>query len=176
VSFGDANAVDTTASFSASGVYVLRLTADDGQLTASDDITVTVNPAPQGNENLIFLPNISVNLNGAASNVGLPDSAQAITQGMVSEPATVTSSAGNAQEGASNISSIARDANALPDSISGLYEWTANISFDPVSIDPNTATTIPVKVEMSALDSRYGFNHILQVSFGDAMFAWQLVV
>jgi len=35
----------TTASFSASGFYVLRLTAPDGALTVSDDVAVTVSPA-----------------------------------------------------------------------------------------------------------------------------------
>jgi len=45
VSFGDINALGTTASFSAPGVYVLRLTASDGALSASDDVQVTVNPA-----------------------------------------------------------------------------------------------------------------------------------
>lgn len=43
VAFGDANAVDTTASFSAPGLYVLRLTASDSLLPASDDVTITVN-------------------------------------------------------------------------------------------------------------------------------------
>ncbi|MGY1810948.1 PKD domain-containing protein [Blastococcus sp. SYSU D00669] len=42
VTFADANAVDTTATFSAGGSYVLRLTADDGALEGSDDVTVTV--------------------------------------------------------------------------------------------------------------------------------------
>jgi len=42
VTFGDPNAIDTTASFSAAGRYVLRLTADDGELTAYDELTVTV--------------------------------------------------------------------------------------------------------------------------------------
>ena len=46
VTFGNIHAVDTTASFSTTGVYVLRLTADDGALQAYDEITVTVNPAP----------------------------------------------------------------------------------------------------------------------------------
>jgi hypothetical protein len=147
VSFGDANAVDTTASFSASGVYVLRLTADDGQWTVSDDITVTVNPAPPVSENMIFLPNISVNLNSAASNVAPPDS-----------------------------SSVASSTNALPDSSSGVYRWTANMSLDRVSIDPAITATIPVMVRRSALDPRYDFNYRLQVSFGDAMVARQLVV
>ena len=46
VTFADAAAVDTTATFAAAGQYVLRLTASDGALSRSDDVTVTVNPAP----------------------------------------------------------------------------------------------------------------------------------
>src|SRR5262249_60223049 len=45
VTFGNAAAVSTTASFSLSGSYVLRLTANDSALQASDDISITVNPA-----------------------------------------------------------------------------------------------------------------------------------
>src|SRR5690606_16428823 len=45
VTFGNANALSTTASFSVDGVYVLRLTGNDSVLSASDDLTVTVNPA-----------------------------------------------------------------------------------------------------------------------------------
>ena len=47
VSFGNPSAIDTTASFTTTGTYVLRLTANDGALSAGDDVTVTVNPAPQ---------------------------------------------------------------------------------------------------------------------------------
>jgi hypothetical protein len=42
VSFGDSSAVDTTASFSAAGTYILRLTADDSALTAYDEVQITV--------------------------------------------------------------------------------------------------------------------------------------
>ncbi|GAB2651874.1 hypothetical protein GCM10009743_30080 [Kribbella swartbergensis] len=42
VGFGNANAVDTTAAFSEAGTYLLRLTADDSALSASDEVTVTV--------------------------------------------------------------------------------------------------------------------------------------
>ncbi|MBN2712132.1 MAG: carbohydrate-binding protein, partial [Planctomycetes bacterium] len=49
VTFGSATSVDTTAAFSAAGDYVLRLTANDGQLSASDDVTVTVDAEPVGN-------------------------------------------------------------------------------------------------------------------------------
>jgi hypothetical protein len=44
VAFGNANAVDTTASFSQPGTYVLRLTAHDSLLSAADEVTITVNP------------------------------------------------------------------------------------------------------------------------------------
>src|SRR5437879_12632779 len=44
VSFSNASALDSTATFSASGAYVLRLTVSDGALAASDDVAVTVNP------------------------------------------------------------------------------------------------------------------------------------
>jgi hypothetical protein len=42
VTFANASDPLTSVSFSAPGVYVLRLTASDGQLTSSDDVTITV--------------------------------------------------------------------------------------------------------------------------------------
>jgi hypothetical protein len=48
VTFADASAADTTASFSAAGQYQLRLSATDGDLSAQDEVTVTVNPAGTG--------------------------------------------------------------------------------------------------------------------------------
>jgi hypothetical protein len=42
VSFANASAKSTTASFSSPGTYVLRLTANDSALTAADDLTVQV--------------------------------------------------------------------------------------------------------------------------------------
>jgi hypothetical protein len=44
VTFGDPSSVDTTASFSTDGTYVLRLTADDGAATSIDDVAVSVSP------------------------------------------------------------------------------------------------------------------------------------
>ena len=48
VTFGNANAVDTTATFSAAGNYVLRLTANDSALSASDDVNVAVSTGGGG--------------------------------------------------------------------------------------------------------------------------------
>src|SRR5262249_16010548 len=49
VTFGNASAVSTTATFSATGQYVLQLSASDSQLSGSDTVTIVVvaqNQAP----------------------------------------------------------------------------------------------------------------------------------
>ncbi len=46
VTIKDPNALDTTVSFSSEGTYVLRLTAHDGALSATDDLAVVVDPEP----------------------------------------------------------------------------------------------------------------------------------
>jgi CubicO group peptidase (beta-lactamase class C family) len=48
VTFSNVAAVDTTASFSTAGTYVLRLTASDGLLSVSDTVTVSVNGSSTG--------------------------------------------------------------------------------------------------------------------------------
>jgi hypothetical protein len=42
VTFADASATSTAVSFSMAGTYVLRLTANDDDLSSSDDVTVTI--------------------------------------------------------------------------------------------------------------------------------------
>jgi Tol biopolymer transport system component len=79
VIFNNPNSLNTTASFSQPGIYVLRLSATDGQLTANDDITITVNPgnqAPQTNagaDQTITFPS-GATLTGTATDDGLPQS------------------------------------------------------------------------------------------------------
>ena len=46
VTFGNASQAVTTAQFSKAGTYTLRLTANDGQLSATDDVVITVNSVP----------------------------------------------------------------------------------------------------------------------------------
>ena len=80
VSFGDAGAEDTMATFPASGLYVLRLTADDSELSASDDIRVTVSEKPinlapvvnAGTDQSITLPIDNVLLEASVTDDGLP--------------------------------------------------------------------------------------------------------
>jgi len=98
VTFGDPNAVDTTAAFSIDGVYVLELEADDGALTAADTVTITVEPIPNaapvvdaGADQLITLP-ANAYLDGSVSDDGLPDppAAVAVTWSAVAGPGEVT--------------------------------------------------------------------------------------
>lgn len=50
VTFGNPNIAITTASFSAAGMYTLRLTANDTVLSTNDEVLITVNSAPQQND------------------------------------------------------------------------------------------------------------------------------
>lgn len=98
VSFADAGAVDTTASFSAAGTYLLRITADDGSQSVSDDVQVTVNPPPNTAPSVSAGGDISVGLpaaaalNGSVSDDGLPNPPGTVTTGwsQISGPGTVT--------------------------------------------------------------------------------------
>ncbi|HEY9284585.1 MAG TPA: RHS repeat-associated core domain-containing protein [Pyrinomonadaceae bacterium] len=99
VSFGDASDARTAAVFSEPGTYVLRLTADDSQLSRSDDVVVNINsPAvinqppivDAGPEQTVALPNHAV-MSGAASDDGLPQGSSLTFQwGKVSGPGSVT--------------------------------------------------------------------------------------
>lgn len=80
ITFSNATAVATTATFSEPGTYVVRLTATDTVLTTSDDLTVTVNPpvlvnrppqADAGPDQTITLPATAV-LKGKITDDGLP--------------------------------------------------------------------------------------------------------
>jgi hypothetical protein len=96
VAFGNANAVDTTASFASAGTYVLRLTADDGALSAFDETTITVTPAnvapsvDAGPDAAVDLPAVA-NLDGTVGDDGLPNPPGALTTtwSKVSGPGTV---------------------------------------------------------------------------------------
>jgi hypothetical protein len=48
VTFANANAIDTTATFSLPGTYVLALTASDTALSTMDPVLITVRPAADG--------------------------------------------------------------------------------------------------------------------------------
>ncbi|HKV12875.1 MAG TPA: LamG-like jellyroll fold domain-containing protein, partial [Thermoanaerobaculia bacterium] len=93
VTFSSPGTAETTASFSAAGTYTLRLTANDGQLTASDDAVVVVsiaNEAPQvdaGPDREITLPEDTVTLAGSATDDGRPAGSTLTTTWSVESPA-----------------------------------------------------------------------------------------
>jgi hypothetical protein len=70
-SFANPNAAATSVIFATAGSYTLRLTASDGALATSDDLLITVNPAPPPPAaNLIF---VSSDGNGKAGGVSYQD-------------------------------------------------------------------------------------------------------
>ena len=105
VTFFNATAVDTTATFNLPGSYVLRLTANDGALTTSDEVTITVNPVPPpinqpptvdaGAPQDITLPTFA-SLDGTVTDDGLPSGTVTTTWSKVSGPGTVTFGNANA--------------------------------------------------------------------------------
>ncbi len=99
VAFANANAATTTATFSTPGIYALRLTADDTEYSASADVTLTINPAPNnqpptvsaGADQTISQPTDTVTLNGTVADDGLPvGSTLSVHWATVSGPGTVT--------------------------------------------------------------------------------------
>jgi hypothetical protein len=98
VTFTNAATANTRASFSTSGVYVLRLIGNDSALSRTDDVQVTVNPVPvtntppvvsAGPDQAIVLP-AAATLAGSASDDGLPSGTLTVTWSKVSGPGTVT--------------------------------------------------------------------------------------
>ncbi len=96
VTFSDASAGSTAATFSETGVYVVRLTANDAALTAFDEITVTVNfenqaPAVEAGPDQTGHVLSPVALSGEVIDDGRPtDAALIVTWSKVSGPGTVT--------------------------------------------------------------------------------------
>ena len=96
VTFAPANAAVTTATFSAPGVYVLRLTASDSELSSFDEVTVRFNqenqaPVVSAGPDLTIPLNGTATLNGTVTDDGLPINSTIITMwSMVSGPGVVT--------------------------------------------------------------------------------------
>src|SRR5205823_14824705 len=94
VTFADANAANTTVTFSVGGLYKLQLSANDSALTGTDTISITVNKPPvvnAGPDQTITLPSAAT-LSGSATDDGLPNPPAALTYtwSTVSGPGAVT--------------------------------------------------------------------------------------
>ncbi|PYR56190.1 MAG: hypothetical protein DMF91_22500, partial [Acidobacteria bacterium] len=98
VTFFNASAANTSATFSATGAYVLTLSANDGELSASKSVNIQVNagaganqaPIPNaGPDQTITLPAQAV-LTGSYTDDGLPGLDVQTTWSKVSGPGTAT--------------------------------------------------------------------------------------
>ncbi|HXV64307.1 MAG TPA: hypothetical protein VEK15_26645, partial [Vicinamibacteria bacterium] len=150
VTFGDDNAVDTTASFSLDGTYVLRLSADDSALSAFDELTITVNPEPPANQppsvnagadQTVTLP-VSALLDGTVGDDGLPNPPGTVTTtwSVVSGTGTVTFGDDNAVDTTASFSSDGTYVLRLTADDSALS------TFDELTITVNTVNPEPLTV------------------------------
>jgi hypothetical protein len=157
----------TTATFTAPGVYDLRLTVSDGQLSSTSDVTVNVNPAVPntppvvvaGPAQTITLPDSAV-LGGSVTDDGQPAGA-AVTPAwsVVSGPGTVTfgdagSPATTASFSAPGVYLLQLDASDTALTGSGTVTITVNPAppanqVPVVDAGPNQTITLPGNANLS---------------------------
>ena len=87
VTFGNSQALATSVGFSSAGQYVLRLTADDGELAASDDVLLIV--YPQGTSNKAPVVNAGGDEETSLS-IGVALSASVVDDLLPNPPGAVT--------------------------------------------------------------------------------------
>jgi hypothetical protein len=143
--FANAAAVDTTASFSQTGTYVLRLSADDGLLVNSDDVVINVTDSPvnvaptvnAGADQTVPLSS-GANLDGTVTDDGMPNPPASVTTNwsVVSGPGTASFANASAIDTTASFSQA------------GTYvlRLSANdgelVSSDDVAINVNEATPV----------------------------------
>jgi hypothetical protein len=172
VSFGNASLVDTTASFSAAGSYVLQLEANDGALSGNDSLSVTVtaagnpNQAPQVNAgaNQATDTASTINLDATVSDDGLPSNTLAYNWSKVSGPGTV--SFGNASLVDTTASFSAAGSYVLQLEVSD-GTLSGNDSLSVTVTTPGSsgsfAPTHDARVSLGSPTSNYGSDTVLRV-------------
>lgn len=125
VTFGNAHIPNTTAAFSQAGTYVLRLTANDGFLTAADDVQITVAPATNRPPLFTSSPVTTAAVGRAYSydaDAIDPDAGDTLTFSLTTAPTGMSIDAAtgliqwtptNAQAGANNVSVRVQDSGGL---------------------------------------------------------------
>jgi hypothetical protein len=164
VTFSAPASATTTASFSAAGTYVLRLTASDGALATSDDVTVTV-VAPTGNtaptvnagaDRSITLPG-NTTLSATVSDDGQPTPPTlTLNWTRVSGPGTVTFSA---PTNATTTASF---------SAAGIYVLRLTVSDGALSRTDDVTVTVNGPPVAGSLVAAWGFNEGIGTSLGDS--------
>ena len=171
VSFANATTATTTASFSVDGTYVLQLIANDGDLAASDAVTITVWPAgtmnappvvDAGPDQAITFP-ANATLDGTVSDDGLPPgSTLTTTWSQLSGPGTVTFANANAVDTTASFS------------VAGTYglRLTATDSALPASDDVTITVqqggaTLDIRVKSSSDDAEESSSGSVNLSSSD---------
>jgi hypothetical protein len=163
VTFADAGAASTTATFGSAGNYVLRLTATDGQLQATDDVAVTASDTAPGNaapvvsagpDRTVTRP-AAASLAGSVTDDGLPNPPAQVTATWttVSGPGTVTFANAGAASTTATFGAAGNYVLRLTGSDSQL-QATDDVAIavsDPVP--PSGATVLEVPVRISADDA-----------------------
>ena len=144
VTFENSSAVDTTASFSLPGTYLLRLTADDGGLNTITEVTITVKPPPPvnqppmvnaGSDQMITLPR-GASLDGKVTDDGLPSGTLTTMWSKVSGPGTVVFGNATGVDTAATFSEAGTYVLRLT-ADDGVLMNNAEVT---VTVDPNPAT------------------------------------
>ncbi|MGY1620128.1 PKD domain-containing protein [Geodermatophilus sp. SYSU D00691] len=168
VTFASASSVDTTATFSAAGSYVLRLTANDGQLQANDDVAVTVldggttptNTAPQvnaGADQAVTMP-AAATLDGTVTDDGLPSppAVTTVTWSQVSGPGTVSFADSHAVDTTATFSAGGRYVLRLTAEDGSPQQGSDDVTVtvtDPAAPAP-TALEVPVRASADDAEER----------------------
>jgi SdiA-regulated len=154
VTFGNPNAVDTTASFSATGAYVLQLLASDSALSSSDTVSIVVNPAGTNTapsviagSNQTITPIVAAVLDGTVTDDGLPNPPGTVTTAWskVSGPGTVTFANPNAVDTTATFSDAGvyvLRLTASDSALSGSSELTVNVTAATLYFSVGTAQTL----------------------------------
>jgi uncharacterized repeat protein (TIGR01451 family) len=162
VTFGDANALDTQASFDLPGVYVLRLTASDGALIGRDSVTIEVtgtsatlerrvlagpDDAEEGPAGAVTLasPDLQMVDAGGLQVVGMRFANLAIPPGSVVTAAWVQFHAAEAQAGSTSLTLRAQVADNAPafaattGNVSSRTPTPASVAWSPPNWTPGAA-------------------------------------
>jgi len=176
VTFGNAGTVDTTAGFSVAGTYTLRLTANDGASSASDDVVVTVQPAnaaptvDAGPNRTVVMP-ADASLDGTLLSPGYPGPVTTAWS-VASGPGTVTFGNAAAIDTTANFSAtgtytLRLTATNPTGSSSDTVVVTVN-KLPSVSAGPDVTITLPAKASLDGTLLDPG-------SPGTVKFAWSKV-
>jgi PKD repeat protein len=112
VTFGNASSLNTTATFSVSGTYTLRLTVSDSSLSSSDDVIITVAVVQTCGSTVLGTHTLAATATDNVGVVGVQfklDGANLGTE-LTTFPYSISWNTTSASNGCHTLSAVARDA------------------------------------------------------------------